>query len=292
MIKISIITPSYNQNQFIEETILSVINQNYGNIEYIIIDGNSTDKSQDTIRRYENKLAYWISEPDKGQYDAINKGFSHSTGDIMTWINADDMYTPWAFSIVSEIFSTFPEIEWITTLYQIHWDKRSRPVKCFQINGGGGYSRKGFYRGENLPGTGRYSHGWIQQESTFWRRSLWERAGGYLDTSYKLAADFELWARFFKFTELYSIGSPLGGFRVHENQKTAFHYDAYVSEAMDILNKYGGKPHSYFGSLFRNKFNSHIPSLLKFLAYRLGILYPQYKCIYSARDGLWEIVQS
>src|SRR5690606_10615120 len=88
--KISIVTPSYNQGQFIEETILSIISQNYPNLEYIIIDGGSTDNTVDIIKKYENHLKYWVSEADKGQADAINKGLQHCTGDIFNWINSDD----------------------------------------------------------------------------------------------------------------------------------------------------------------------------------------------------------
>ena len=90
--KISIVTPSFNQAQFIEETILSVLNQNYPNLEYIIIDGGSTDGSVDIIKKYADKIAYWVSEKDSGMYDAINKGFGKSTGEILAWINSDDIF--------------------------------------------------------------------------------------------------------------------------------------------------------------------------------------------------------
>lgn len=101
--KISIITPSYNQGEFIEETILSVIGQNYPNLEYIIIDGGSTDRTVEVIKKYEKYLTYWVSEKDKGQSHAINKGFDRATGDILGWLNSDDLYLPGTFSSISEL---------------------------------------------------------------------------------------------------------------------------------------------------------------------------------------------
>ena len=93
--KISIVTPSFNHAQFLEETILSVISQNYPDLEYIIIDGGSTDGSVEIIKKYEQYLTYWISEPDNGQSDALNKGFTRATGDIYGWLNSDDLYKDW-----------------------------------------------------------------------------------------------------------------------------------------------------------------------------------------------------
>src|SRR5690606_28750520 len=107
--KISIITPSYNQSNFLEETILSVINQNYPNLEFFVIDGGSTDHSVEIIKQYENKIDFWVSEKDNGQSHAINKGFKRATGTIITWLNSDDVLTPGILHKIAEKFSQLPD---------------------------------------------------------------------------------------------------------------------------------------------------------------------------------------
>ena len=106
--KISIISPSFNQGKYIEQTIQSVLNQNYPNLEYIIIDGGSTDETVKIIKKYEHKIHYWVSEPDKGQTDAINKGFAKCTGEIFNWLNSDDYYEPGTFNKLAKLFSDNP----------------------------------------------------------------------------------------------------------------------------------------------------------------------------------------
>ena len=280
--RITIVTPSYNQGIFLEETIRSVLLQGYPNLEYIIIDGSSTDDSVEIIKKYEPWLSYWVSEPDKGQYDAINKGFARASGEVLAWINSDDKYVPWAFQIVGEIFSTLPEVGWLTTLTPLIWDRFGRVVTC---NYRRGYNRDAFFYGEFLPGADWHTNGCIQQESTFWRRSLWEKAGGYVDTSLSFASDFELWARFYKFEELFVIRAPLGGFRIHGDQKTSHHFDTYLEEAKSAFFRHDGNPPSRVRSFFRKLF----PYIPRRIAMRLGILYPCKICEYNNSQNDWKI---
>jgi len=208
--KISIVTPSFNQAELLEETIISVLSQDYPNLEYIIIDGGSTDGSVDVIKKYAKKLTYWVSEPDGSTGKAVGKGFRHTTGEIMAWAGCGDKYCPWAFKTVSEIFSTLKRVEWITTGMPLLWDVRSNPHSWPDRIG---HSREGFFDGQNL--VYRMT---IQQESTFWRRSLWERAGNRIDEKLQVMPDFELWARFWQHGQLYTVSAPIGGTRKHPGQ--------------------------------------------------------------------------
>jgi glycosyltransferase involved in cell wall biosynthesis len=218
--KISIVTPSYNQGEFLEETILSVLGQNYPNLEYIIIDGGSTDNSIDIIKKYENQLSYWESNKDNGVYDAVQKGFAKSTGEIMAWINSDDMYHPKSFLTIAEVFNNFPEIHWLqgnpSGFDELGRNVALRPLRL--------WSRYNYYLND---------FEYIQQESTFWRRSLWEQAGSAFNPTLKYAADLDLWLRFFRYERLYVTEALLAGFRFRRsNQLSLDNREAYLKEAL------------------------------------------------------------
>ncbi len=200
--KISLVTPVLNSARYLEATIQSILNQQYPNLEYIIVDGGSTDGSLDIVRKYESHLAFCISEPDRGMYDAINKGFARSTGDVMGWISATDLLHAGSLFAVGGVFRTFPEVEWITGR-PTGFSDDGMAVEFLKLRQ---WSRMPFLAGAN-----RY----IQQESTLWRRSLWERAGGRVDDSRRSASDFELWVRFFRYAKVYPVDALIGGFRSH-----------------------------------------------------------------------------
>lgn len=223
--KISIITPSYNQAKYLEETILSVIEQHYPNLEYIIIDGGSNDGSVEIIKKYEKYITYWISEPDNGMYDAIMKGIKKSTGEIMAWINSDDMYHPKALFTVSEIFNSFPDINWLTGHTTV-FDEMGRTVNAYNSRK---FTKYDFYI---------YDYGYIQQESTFWRRSLWEKSGESLNLKLKYAADFALWLKFFEVEKLYVVDALIGGFRMRsQNQISLDFRKEYIFEVENEISK-------------------------------------------------------
>ena len=274
---VSVVTVCLNSEKYLEQTIQSVINQTYDNIEYIIIDGGSTDKTLDIIRKYENRITRWISEPDKGMYDALNKGFADSTGEIMAWLNSDDMLTPWALSTAVDIFQSLPGVEWITSLFPIQWDAQNRAISCSKLEG---FNRDAFLRGRNLPGYNFFGKSWIQQESTFWKRTLWEKAGGYVNSSLDLAGDFELWMRFFERSNLFGVPVPLGGFRCHPDQKTRAQMDVYLKEAEKILRSRGRNVFSLI-EIFLTSLALLLPKKtrrpFRFLSYQTKIVRYNYK---------------
>ncbi len=221
--RISIVTPNLNQVGFIEETIDSVLSQNYPNLEYVIIDGGSTDGSLEIIKKYSKYLKYWESVPDDGLYHAVQKGFTHTSGEVMAWINSDDRYHRQCFYTVAELFGEHPHVNWLMGTPSLI-DEKGRIV---QVDIFKRWSKYMVYMGDFR---------WFQQESMFWRRSLWERAGGSLDLRKRYAADFELWLRFFRYEPLYLSRAPLGCFRARQSGSVSVqHYDRYMEELQQML---------------------------------------------------------
>ncbi len=246
LIAISIVTPAFNAARYIAETIGSVLSQGYSNLEYVVVDGGSTDGTVDIIRAQADRLADWLSEPDEGMYDALNKGFPRTCGEVMGWINADDIYLPGTLHTVGEMFSRFPQVEWLTTHIPIAIDERGSVIK---INRHAAFSSHGFIQGEHFPHAGWPAECFLQQEGTFWRRSLWDRVGGRMDASCRLAGDFDLWCRFALQSELVSIDVPLGAFRYHTSQQTSVNLAKYLDEAKRSYAASGLRPPSMLSRL-------------------------------------------
>ncbi|MGO4706744.1 glycosyltransferase family 2 protein [Microvirga sp. 2MCAF38] len=285
--RISVITPNLNCRDFLAQTMDSVLAADHGDLDYIVVDGGSSDGSQDAIAARRNRLSGAISEPDNGLYDALNKGFALSTGEIMGWINAGDTLMPDSLKVIDEIFSAHPQIEWITSRVISFLDERGRLV---EQNIHWGISRKSFLMGEHLPGFSKgRSLSMVQQESTFWRRSLWDKAGGGLDLSYRLAADFELWARFFQHAELWSISAPIGAFRRHANQLSRVHWNKYLSEASQALDHYGSRPRGAYAQTFSVGLRRSLPRGLRPLARRLRLLSPAPFCEFDNEKQAWSL---
>lgn len=214
--KISIVTPSFNQAEFLEETICSVLDQGYPNLQYVIVDGGSKDGSVEIIKKYEKYLWRWTSEPDRGHGNALNKGFANTSGEIMAWLNSDDKYISGALFTVAEIFMQFNDVQWLMGKNG-WWDKQGQFV-------GEKYVYKNIY--DFL--TGDYA--WIQQESIFWHRKLWQLAGGYINENYKFMVDGELWTRFFLVTDLWHVDQVLSGYRSHGTNRAKLNMDAIKEE--------------------------------------------------------------
>jgi glycosyltransferase involved in cell wall biosynthesis len=222
---VSIITPSFNQAQFLDETIQSVLEQDYPNIEYIIVDGGSSDGSLEVIRKYEAQLAGWVSEKDTGQTDAINKGFSMAKGDIFAWINSDDMYLPGAVSGAVQYLEENPHVGMMYgNAYYI--DEQSRPIALYPA---APTDYLGLRRGVNT----------IPQQATFFRSILW-RMVGPLDPSFYYAMDYDLWTRISSITPIRFHDEFMAYFRLQSASKSMREASRCWPEMMRIHFREGG----------------------------------------------------
>jgi glycosyltransferase involved in cell wall biosynthesis len=224
-LKISVITPSFNQAQFIERTIQSVLDQNYPDLEYLVIDGGSTDGTLALLKKYEAHLT-WISEADRGQADAINKGFKQATGDIVCWLNADDEFMPGALSTVAAYFGQHPEAKFL------YGDVQTIDAT------GRSYGRRGNVRPtcfDDLVHEGDF----IVQPAAFWRAELRHEAG-LLDESLRYCMDYEYWLRIAQQYPLHYLAVPLARERFHHQAKTTQATLSRIEEIEAVARRYGG----------------------------------------------------
>lgn len=212
---ISIITPSFNQARYLEETIISVLSQNYPNLEYIIIDGGSTDGSVEIIKKYESHLKYWVSEKDKGQSHAINKGFNKANGDILAWINSDDYYLPDAFNTIATASIKFPNSLWFYA--GTYWLSNNNQSYVGGI--------------EDPEIASWYLKCLVSQPGVFWRRKIWDQVGSLVDENMHFSFDYDLWLKFAAFQPIPQlITEPIAVFRLHEESKTTNYSSSFKTE--------------------------------------------------------------
>jgi glycosyltransferase involved in cell wall biosynthesis len=202
---VSIVTPSYNQAQYLEATMRSVLNQDYEHIEYIVVDGGSTDGSVEIIKKHADRLAWWVSEKDQGQTSALNKGFARSSGDILAWLNSDDTYEPGAITEAVRYLISHPE----TGL--LYGDANFINAKGEVI--GKFPSRQTDYR--------RLRQGYVHvsQQASFFRADLWRQVGP-LDPSFYFAMDYDLWVRLAALAPVIYQPRLWANFRLHGDAKT------------------------------------------------------------------------
>jgi glycosyltransferase involved in cell wall biosynthesis len=224
--RISIVTPSYHQRQFLEETIRSILLQGYPNLEYIIVDGSSTDGSVELIQQYDRHLAYWVSEPDSGQAAAINKGFEQATGTIYAWINSDDILYPSALSTVADFWSRTPSCNFLTGDGCIV----NETGRDFQF-----YIRATNYSFTELL---HYHAGkYLPQPSVFFSAAVFRQANG-LDAMLSYAMDLDLWLRLRRSHDLHYVPVCLSKLRSHAAAKTRRCNDRAVEEVRRVTVKH------------------------------------------------------
>jgi glycosyltransferase involved in cell wall biosynthesis len=222
--RVTIVTPSFNQAPFLERTMQSVLGQDYPRIEYIIMDGGSTDGSVEIIRRYEHRLADWTSERDAGRADAINAGFGRATGSIFGWVNSDNLLAPSAVRIAVECFRRYPEAG-VVYGDRLHIDALGNVIG---VNRMPAYYPAMFRRNITLP-----------QETVFFRREVFEKVGG-LDASLRFALDFDLWVHMSRVTKFHHIPAFLGSYREHPLSLSA-QADRYMAEHKLVYRRHFGR---------------------------------------------------
>ncbi|NLW75394.1 MAG: glycosyltransferase [Methanomicrobiales archaeon] len=224
---VSIITPSFNKGPFIEETILSIRNQTYQNIEHIVIDGGSTDETISILQKYDNNLN-WISEPDNGQSDAINKGWRQAKGDIIAYLNADDTYLPDAIETVVHFFLTHPDSVMVygDGIVSDEFGKNQSPVNCGEFN------LKSLVFCQNN----------IFQPSVFLQKSVFDTVGE-IDTTLHLAMDLDYWLRIAVVYNIDYINKPLSIAKIYQDAKSSAYMHRYVIEYDYILEKLYANAH-------------------------------------------------
>lgn len=280
--KISIITPSYNQAQFLEATILSVLGQNYPNLEYIIMDGGSTDSSKSIIEKYSSQLYYWKSEKDSGQSNAINNGFRRSTGEILMWLNSDDILMPNILHRIAELYLENKNVLHFGNC--IHFNNSAEGLTCV------GSNIVKQHKNFNLKDAD-----YIIQPSSFWSRSIWEEIGELSETVH-FGFDWEWFLKVEKKFELKPIPEVISMYRIHEDHKSGTGGRKRQEELLKIYEEFNPR----FAKLYSHLINDDLEKAKNFnnfkisvknklgkhtsLSQKLRILYPDHYSDFSNKE--------
>jgi glycosyltransferase involved in cell wall biosynthesis len=256
-LKVSVVTPSYNQAEFLERTIKSILDQNYSNFEYIIQDGASTDGSIEILEKYKSVLTQYDSKKDKGQADAINKGLKLTTGDILAWINSDDIYLPGTFNYIVSYFNLHPDVD-VVYGHRVLIDNCDKEIGRWV-----------------LPPHDTSVLKWadfIPQETLFWRRSIWEKVGGCVNDEFDFAIDWDLLLRFQEAgAKIKRLPRFVAAFRIHPQQKTSAQIASLGEREMKkIRDKYIG-PNVEHSEINKNIYNYLVKSEIYHKLYRANI---------------------
>ncbi len=223
--RISVVMPSFNQGRFIEESLKSILDQNYPNLELIVMDGGSTDNTIEVLQRYSDRFAYWVSEPDGGQTEALRKGFALATGDIECWLNSDDLFEAGVLFEVADHFKKHPEVEavfgdttWISDSGETLRVQREMPFNRFVWT---------------------YTYNYIPGMSMFWRRRIYEKVGG-LDPNFRLAMDADLFIRFADVGRIGHASRRWSRMRFYAEQKNQRLRNVSDAEDLKIRARYWG----------------------------------------------------
>ena len=234
--RLCMVTTNFNYGAYLDDCLRSVVSsKGFERVDYIVMDGGSTDNSMEVVKKYAPQLKHWQSEKDAGMYHAIQAGFAKSDAPYMGWLNSDDQLAPWAIQTVLDIFDQLPQVRWITSRFPMQARKDGVVIKADFLPG---VDNWGFFNGEYVRSLGLPSSGWIVQDCTFWRRDLWDEVGGAFDLSLKLAGDFELWARFIQKTDLHVVPVPFGIYRYHGANAAIAGRDTYRDECVKVLKRY------------------------------------------------------
>lgn len=268
--RISVVTPSYNQGRFIEQTILSVIGQQYPDLEYIIVDGGSTDNSAEIIRRYEKHVSWWVSEPDKGQSNAINKGFSRATGEILCWLNSDDYYLPGTLHKVNQVLNTdAPGL-----LYG----------NCIHLNEITGFTHGSYF--DPMKPWDINQGDYITQPSSFWTSTAWAKTGA-LREDLHFGFDWEWYARA-NAAGVRFIGLPdyFSVYRLHGDQKSQPENPRRFKELLQLERQLNPAKFDYLDACIR-KHRHSLQNIFNFVPERL-----QYRTLKMLYPGLMRLTDA